>query len=169
MQLFDTQRLTIRHITLSDKASLTPLLTDKKTMQYSIKQSFTDSEVDSFIIQMINTYAEAHFGYWLVIEKETEKAIGLCGLNRHQVDGLNILHLNYRLGSDFLGRGYATEIALGLKNYSANVLNEQTIYAMIFPSNIESIAVVKRANFEFLKQTEFKGNLVNLYKNTLAS
>lgn len=166
MFVFETERLTIRKLSISDVDALLPVVTDEKTMKYTACGVLKPSEVTEFIEQCIAKYETPGFGYWVVEHKDSKCLIGLCGLNRHLIDDTEYLHLNYRLATAFLGKGYATEVTKGMQAYCHVEQANTPLYAIIELSNIDSIKVAQRSGFEFELTTEFKGLQVNIYKSS---
>lgn len=168
MNIFETPRLIIRPLKLCDSEQLSVITADEQTMQYSASGAIDNSENTGFITDCIKSYKTTGFGYWGIENKDTKALIGLCGLNRHKIGNSEFLHLNYRLATAFLGKGYATEAVNGLKKYCFDQLNESALYAIIEPQNIDSIHVAKRCGFEFELATEFKSLTVNIYRANIS-
>lgn len=164
MNIFETPRLVIRQLKLNDSEQLSAITADEQAMQYSASGAIDTSKNMAFITDCFASYKATGFGYWGIENKDTKALIGLCGLNRHKIDNADFLHLNYRLATAFLGKGYATEAANGLKKYCFDQLNESALYAIIEPQNIDSIQVAKRCGFKFEFTTEFNSLTVNIYR-----
>lgn len=164
MVVFKTDRLTIRKISNNDIDKLVPILSDEKTMQYTATGAQNYEQMTKFVQNCINQYSETGFGHWAIFVTKTSELIGLCGLNLHLVDEEEYLHVNYRLGTRYLGKGYATETVNGLKAYCNSSIKFNNLSAIIEPSNTDSINVVERTGFKFVKQTRFKNMDVNIYQ-----
>lgn len=167
MDVFKTSRLTIRKISVNDLDKLAPILSDETTMQYTPSGALSPEQMIDFIENCVEQYRDTGFGYWAIFVTETDELIGLCGLNRHIVDKEEHLHVNYRLGTGYLGKGFATETVNGLKSYCVRQLNSKRLSAIIEPTNTGSISVVQRAGFEFVRQTNFKNLNVNIYRTLI--
>ncbi|GAB3019777.1 GNAT family N-acetyltransferase [Bowmanella dokdonensis] len=163
MALFTTSRLTIREITGSDLSQLAPILSDAFTMRYTATGAQKPEQMKAFVQRCLRQYSEQEFGHWAIFVTGTQQLIGLCGLNRHQVDDEELVHVNYRLGSQCQGRGFATEAVTGLMGFCSEAFNIRRLSAIIEPSNTSSIKVVERLGFEFSRRTEFKNLQVNIY------
>ncbi|WDD97869.1 GNAT family N-acetyltransferase [Thalassomonas actiniarum] len=164
MDIFKTGRLTIRAVSSSDLDKLSPILSDETTMKYTATGAQTHEQMIAFVQNCARQYRENGFGHWAIFLTATNELVGLCGLNRHQIDAEEYVHVNYRLGSQYLGKGLATEAVNGVMDYCATSLNINDLSAIIEPSNINSIKVIERLGFKLIKQTMFKNLNVNIYQ-----
>ncbi|WP_281559980.1 GNAT family N-acetyltransferase [Thalassomonas sp. RHCl1] len=156
--------MTIREVSSSDLDKLSPILSDEATMKYTATGAQTHEQMIAFVENCARQYREQGFGHWAIFISETNELVGLCGLNRHQIDGEEYMHVNYRLGSQYQGKGLATETVKGVMDYCANSLKLNHLSAIIEPSNTSSIKVIERLGFKFRKQTRFKNLNVNIYQ-----
>ena len=85
------------------------------------------------------------------------------GLNQHLIDGIEHLHLNYRLSSLHLGKGYASEAVDGIKHYCRDASKQKRLTAIIAPTNQGSINVIRRNDFAWQKRTQFKSMEVDIF------
>ena len=74
-----------------------------------------------------------------------------------------ILSLAIRLDSAFWGQGIATEAAQAMKNYAFNQLNIAHLISIIHVDNMASKQVAQKVGLSHIKQTHFKGNLVDVF------
>lgn len=167
--LFDTSRLTVRKVSPADIDKIRPILSDKVTMQYTATGALDFEQSVKFIENCIYQYNETGFGYWVIVITETKELVGLCGLNIHEVDSEEYLHVNYRLGSQYHGKGFATETVNGVKEFCSKNLTHDYLSAIIEISNINSINVIERSGFKFVKRTRFKDLDVNIYQAGVSS
>jgi ribosomal-protein-alanine N-acetyltransferase len=91
----------------------------------------------------------------------------VCGLNKHKVDTDDVIHINYRLATDQQGKGYAVESAFGVLHFAKNFLKLKSVHALIDSSNINSVKVVNRTGFQFIKSSVFRGFKVDIYQVAL--
>ena len=167
LDIFKTSRLTIREISSSDLDKLSPILSDESTMKYTATGAQNNEQMLEFVRNCASQYLKNGFGHWAIFITKTNELIGLCGLNRHEVDAEEHVHINYRLGSNYQGKGFASEAVNGTKNYCATILNLNKLSAIIEPLNADSIKVVERLGFKLIKQTIFKNLNVNVYQINL--
>lgn len=154
MIILDTDRLTIRELTLLDKKDLSLILQDKDVM-YAYEHAFSDEEVDIWLNNQLRRYNKDGFGLWAVILKETKELIGQCGLTVQKINDKEVVEVGYLFNKAYWHKGYATEAAIACKNYAFNKLNINEVFSIIRDNNIPSINVAKRNGMtlkgEFIK------------------
>ena len=69
----------------------------------------------------------------------------------------------YRLDRAFWGKGIATEAAQSIKDYALNQLNIASLVSIIHVDNMASKRVAQKVGLDYMKQTNFKGNLVDIF------
>ncbi|KGJ93779.1 GNAT family N-acetyltransferase [Colwellia psychrerythraea] len=165
--VFETERLIIGKITDDDVINLSTVLSDPEVMKHSTVGVHTEQQVLAYISNCQQRYSGNEFCHWGIYRKQDNAFVGLCGLNNHQVDSEELIHINYRLASKYHGNGYAVESVQGLLTFTAQSLCLKTVYALIESDNVSSVNVVKRTGFEFVKATDFIGFKVDVYQNCL--
>jgi len=165
--IVETERLSIRQITDEDVINLSKVLTDPIVMQYSTVGVHTEEQVYDYIANCKNQYELNGYGHWAIYNILTEEFIGVCGLNKHKVDDVDVIHINYRLTTDQQGKGYAVESTFGVLNFAKNCLKLKTIHALIESANISSVKVVNRTGFQFIKSSVFRGFKIDVYQVAL--
>ena len=145
--ILETERLVLRKMTQADSPALCRILQDEKTM-YAYEGAFSDEEVQQWLDRQLARYAQYGFGLWLVVLKETGKAIGQCGVTMQPWDGREVLEVGYLFERAHWHHGYATEAARALKNYAFQTLKLDEIFSTIRTNNYPSIAVAKRNGME---------------------
>lgn len=93
------------------------------------------------------------FDLWPVEEKATGRVIGHCGLLDKEVDGQIEYELVYLFHPSSWGQGYATEMALALREYAFETLTLTRLIALIDPDNAASERVAQKAGLVFEKET----------------
>jgi ribosomal-protein-alanine N-acetyltransferase len=165
--IVETERLSIRQITNEDAINLTKVLADPIVMQYSTVGVHTEEQVYDYIANCKNQYDLNGYGHWAIYNSITNEFVGVCGLNKHEVDTDDVIHINYRLASDQQGKGYAVESTFGVLNFAKNTLKLKVIHALIDSANISSVKVVDRTGFQFIKSAVFRGFKVDIYQVAL--
>ena len=163
MSVLTTQRLVLREVTHQDACNLSLVLSNPEVMKHSVRGVHSPAQIQEYIDNTKLTYERYGFGQWIITTKADE-FIGICGLNKHQVDGEALTHIMYRLAPNQQGQGYALEAVKGVLNYAQTRLIGKAIYALIEPTNEASIKVALKAGLTLNKQVEFAGALVNLYR-----
>ncbi|MDF2820832.1 MAG: HAD-superfamily hydrolase, subfamily variant 3 [Clostridiales bacterium] len=98
-----------------------------------------------------NAYNFFGYGLWLLIEKETGKIIGECGIQNRDIDGQNYFELEYAINIQSQGKGHATEACYFVLEYLKNELEAKEVIAIIGKENIKSINLIKKLDFEYIK------------------
>ncbi|WP_290776437.1 GNAT family N-acetyltransferase [Anaerofustis sp.] len=157
-KILETSRLILREICPNDYSAISMILQDSEVM-YAWEHAFSNTEVIEWIEENIKRYDRDGYGYWAVIEKESNDLIGLCGLMVERVDYEVYTGIGYIFKKDIWGKGYAFESALGCMDYAFKVLNLTEVTAQIRTENISSIKTAEklgmRVKKEFIKK--YKG------------
>jgi len=112
----------------------------------------------------MKSYSEYGFGLWMVLLKENETPIGMCGLLKR--DYLDHPDIGFALLPAFSGRGFGKEMAGAVWQYTQEKLNMKYIYAITLEENSASIRVLEHLGMRYLKQIQSQTNseeLVQLY------
>jgi ribosomal-protein-alanine N-acetyltransferase len=167
LTIVETERLSIRQITDEDAINLSKVLADPIVMQYSTVGVHTEEQIYDYIANCKNQYNLNGYGHWAIYNTLTDEFIGVCGLNKHEVDADDVIHINYRLAIDQQGKGYAVESTFGVLSFAKNTLKLKVIHALIESANISSVKVVNRAGFQFIRSSIFRGFKIDIYQVTL--
>jgi len=93
---------------------------------------------------------EYGYTFWAVELKETGELIGFVGLKYVDLglDFTPAVEIGWRLGSQFWGKGYATEGAKAALDYGFNKLGLKEIISFTVPANKSSINVMKKIGMQ---------------------
>lgn len=141
--ILETERLHLREMNQNDFIDLSEILQDASVM-YAYEHAFSDSEVQEWFDKQLKRYQEDGFGLWAVIEKATGDFVGQAGLSMQDANGKQVLEIGYLLKRQYWHKGFATEAAIGCKNYAFNILNKEEVYSIIRDNNIASQNVAIR-------------------------
>lgn len=141
--IFETERLSLRPLTPADWADLCEILQDAETM-YAYEHAFSDAEVDRWLENQLRRYAEDGFGLWAVVRKADGAFVGQIGLTIQDVHGERVPEVGYLLKRKCWHMGYATEAAIGCRDYAFDVLGLDAVYSIIRENNASSRAVAER-------------------------
>jgi RimJ/RimL family protein N-acetyltransferase len=162
-KILETQRLYLRELTEEDYGDLCDILQNKEVM-YAYEHAFCDDEVKDWYDRQITRYSEHGFGLWAVIEKSENRFVGQCGLSIQKIkegNGLETtvsrpaeyLEIGYLLKMDYWHMGFATEAAIGCREYAFGTLKAPAVYSIIRDSNIASQNVAKRVGMKVMGET----------------
>lgn len=141
--ILETARLTLSELTAEDAPFILDLLMSRGFRENIGDRGVRDLEgARGYIERARAGYAANGFGLWRCDVKATGEAAGLCGLVKR--DGLEHPDVGYALLERFWGRGYASEAAAASLAYARDVLGLAVVVAITTPSNLGSIAVLKK-------------------------
>ena len=158
MVILQTPRLYLRKIQTDDYSSVCAILQDIEVM-YAWEHAFSNEEVVQWIDGNIMRYNRDGYSYWAVIEKVSNKLVGVTGLISEQADDENYVGVGYIYKKSYWGNGYAFEAASACVDYAFNSLHLNEITAQIRPENKASRKVAERLGMSIKKQ------FIKHYKN----
>lgn len=160
----ETERLLLRPFTINDLDDFALICANPDVMRFIGNGKPLDKEtVKEQLLSWIGGYEEQGFGLLALTLKENKKLLGFCGLMRQVVDDETYIELGYRLDRAFWGKGIATEAALAIKKYTVNQLGISNLISIIQVDNIASKKVAQKVGMSHMKQTYFKGILVDVF------
>lgn len=153
MTILETERLTVRRLTLNDSSFILDLLNTPGWLAHiGDRDVHTLEQADTYLQNgPLASYAVNRFGLWAVQRKGTETPIGLCGLIRR--DTLDHPDLGYAFLPRYMGQGYAREAAEAVLAFARDTLHLPTILAITTPTNTRSINVLEKTGFIFVETT----------------
>jgi RimJ/RimL family protein N-acetyltransferase len=121
----------------------------------------TLADANSYLVRgPIASYAKNGFGLYLVVLKETNQSIGMCGLIKR--DGLDDVDIGYSFLPRFWSKGYAVEAALATIEYARNVIGLKRLVAITDPANEGSIRVLEKIGLRFEKMVRLSEDDIDL-------
>ena len=144
--IIETERLILRTWNRQDAEAYYLINQDDNVMEFLPKPSLTMSQVNDFISRMNIQMTKHDHTLWAVEIKETKEMIGFVGLNYTDWKSsfTPAVEVGWRLGSQYWGKGYATEGAKASIDYGFNKINLKEIISFTVPENIKSINVIKK-------------------------
>ena len=168
MTISETRRLSIRELTSDDVPELASILGDPTVMRFSIKGVFSEEDTRQFVAWCITLYAKSGYGPWALVEKTSTELVGFCGLSPELINGVEEIHLGYRLAHQFWGQGFATEAASEVLAHGFEVTCLESVVAAIEPEHTASLRVAEKAGFESFICARFHDRDVRIYRKTLS-
>ncbi|UMB61337.1 GNAT family N-acetyltransferase [Lutibacter sp. A80] len=147
--LFETERLVIRTLKISDSEPFFDMMGNPNVMNPIPQKVMSKTESDITLKKLIALEKNSTKKIWSLIEKESSNFIGICGLLKNNEDEPEIA---YRLREKYWGKGYGTEIAKGLINFSFETLNFNIITADVNIINMKSVKILEKF---FIKDHDF--------------
>ncbi|WP_421869684.1 GNAT family N-acetyltransferase [Motiliproteus sp.] len=162
----ETQRLTIRPLTLTDLKPLCRILSDPQVMKHSLRGVCDEPATHRFIRWCQTSYAEQGFGPSALIDKASGELVGFCGVGVERVAERDEINLGYRLAQHFWNRGLATEAARAMIDDAFRHYPVDSIVAIIEPDHLASLRVAQKAGLHLDAKTDFHQRTVHLYRLT---
>lgn len=161
----ETKRLLLRPLSLNDAKDWEKWILDPIATKYFPKEFVGKPEhASEWIQRIIDRYQTGRFGFHAIIEKKSNKFIGMCGLLLQEIDGKEELEVGYSFIRKFWGKGYATESAQNFLKLGFEEYKVDSIISIISPDNEASIKVALRNEMTFDKRSTFHGIEVDIYR-----
>ena len=142
-RILETERTYLRRMTWDDLDDLKEILQDEEVM-YAYEHAFSDAEVRNWMETTLRRYEEDGLALYAVIDKETGEFLGQEGLTFQEVNGRRELEIGYLFKLKNWNKGYATEVAIALKEYAFIVLGMEKVISLIRDTNLPSQKVAVR-------------------------
>jgi len=149
MKVLETERLTLRRLSLDDGAFILRLLNDPSWLRFiGDKGVKTLEEARNYILTgPIDMYARLGFGLYLTERRSDATPIGICGLIKR--DALEDVDIGFAFLPDFRGRGYAREAAAAVMEHARSAFGLRRLVAITSPDNEASIRLLEKLGLRF--------------------
>jgi ribosomal-protein-alanine N-acetyltransferase len=159
----ETERLVLRPMEAGDAEELHEVYADPTTFEFiSAGPARSISETLERIAVKSAHQARHGFALWSVVEGESRRVIGDCGLQ--MLEGGPLVELGYKLGSEYRGRGYATEAGRAWVAHGLGELGIDRIVAVCWPDNRASRHVMEKCGLTLVGPGVYYGNESVLYE-----
>lgn len=148
-QIFETERLILREFTIADTSFIIELLNTEDWIRFIGDRNVKNEEQAKLYLEngSFKSYKENGFGLSLVLRKEDQLFIGMCGLLKRKE--LEIPDLGFAFLPDYQNQGYGFEIANYLLIFAKEKLNISQVCAIIVPENNISILLIEKLGLVF--------------------
>lgn len=155
--VLDTARLRLRPLTADDAPFLVALLNEPSFLQYiGDRHVRTLEDARGYVERGPQaSYARYGHGLLLVLRREDDAPIGMCGLLKR--DHLDDADLGYAFLPAAWGRGYASEAAAAVLAHGAAAFGLRRVAAIVQPGNAASLKVLARLGFVFHSTVRMPG------------
>jgi RimJ/RimL family protein N-acetyltransferase len=162
VKILETERLLLRQLTTDDAEFILELLNDPSFIRnIGDRNVRTIDDACSYILNgPVASYAKNGFGLYLVVLKETNESIGMCGLIKR--DALEDVDIGYALLPRYWSKGYAFEAARATKEYARKVIGLNRIIAIVDPVNAGSIRVLEKIGLYYETMVRLSADDIDL-------
>jgi len=149
MQILETERLVLRHLTLDDAAFMQVLVNDPTWLRFIGDRGVRsiDDAREYLRKGAIASYAQHGFGLYMTELKDGAQPIGICGLVKR--DTLPDVDVGFALLPQFAGHGYAGEAASAVMELARQKFGLTRVVAITNPDNHGSIRVLEKIGLVF--------------------
>lgn len=158
-EIFHSNRLLFCTWEEADFTLAQQLWQNKTVSKYlTTSEGFSNEEIKNRLVSEITSFKKFGIQYWPIFTRDNHTFIGCAGLRPHDNSTLEI---GFHLLPEFWGKGYGTEAAKAIINYSATFQNITHLFAGHHPENIPSKQLLLKLGFLF-RDTSFYAP-TNLY------
>jgi len=160
--ILETERLSLREFNTTDAAFIIQLLNSEGWLKFiGDRHIKTLEQAENYLTNgPMKSYSVNGFGLSMVELKNTHTPIGMCGIIKR--DNLPDIDIGFAFLEEFMGNGYAFEIAQATINFAKENLQKETILAITIPTNVRSINLLKKIGMKFEKNFSFEGSTEEL-------
>ena len=154
--ILQTARLTLRGFTEADATDMHRMLLERDVLRY-----FPSSEPPSLdrmrsMIQRLQAHwGERGYGLWAVVRSTDYTLLGRCGIQ--YLPDTDEVEIDFLLGREHWGMGYATEAGREALRYGFEKLDVGAIVGIVHPDNISSQHVLEKLGMTSRTRTEYFG------------
>jgi len=153
--ILQTPRLFLREFTIDNTGFIVRLLNSPGWLKFIGDRNVkTEEQAQDYLLNgPIKSYRENGFGLSLVGTKDNDTPVGMCGLVKRS----NLDHPDIGFASlpEFMGQGYAHEIAQAMLTYAREVLHIKQVLGITVPDNQASINLLQKVGLKFDKSFAF--------------
>ncbi|MFT3936291.1 MAG: GNAT family N-acetyltransferase [Chitinophagaceae bacterium] len=150
--ILQTDRLLIAQLTINDASFIFELTNSPGWLQYIGDRGIkTIADAENYIITSpMASYAKNGYGLYLVLLKENETPLGICGLIKR--DTLENEDIGFAFLPQYTGKGYAYEAASAIMQYEIEKHKLKKILAITLEDNQPSVGLLKKLGLVFHKK-----------------
>ena len=162
MKVLETERLTLRWLSIDDADFILELVNDPAWLKYIGDKGVRSLEdARNYILKgPIDMYARHGFGLYLAELKDGTVPIGVCGLTTREP--LREVEIAFAFLPRFWAKGYAYESASAVMAYAKDVLVKDRIVAIATPDNHRSAKLLEKLGLRFERMIKLSSDAQEL-------
>ena len=147
--ILETERLLLRQFSITDTTFIIELVNSPGWLAFIGDRNIkTEKEAVEYLRNgPLKSYEVNGFGLSLVEMKNDMTPIGMCGILKR--DSLENPDIGFAFLPEYMGRGFAFEIANATMTYAKNILKLPVILAITVPGNKRSIKLLEKIGLKF--------------------
>ena len=144
--IFDTQRLTVRKLQMSDLPPFYEMQSNPKVLQYAFGEVKSLEANEHELKELIEFYQKEENDFWIyaIERKQDHEFVGTLALVK---DDQQDDEIGFRFLEKYWGLGYGSEIGLGLIKYCAS-MNIPKLIGYVIDKNTASAKILQKLGFE---------------------
>jgi RimJ/RimL family protein N-acetyltransferase len=145
INVIETERLILRTWNEADVEAYFDINQDSKVLEF-LPGPLSMDVVKQFIAEKNQCFVDHGYTLWAVEEKMTGEMIGFIGFSSPlwKAHFTPCIEIGWRLGSQYWGKGYATEGAKAALEYGFKQFDWNEVVSFTVPNNIRSIRVMEK-------------------------
>jgi [ribosomal protein S5]-alanine N-acetyltransferase len=149
----ETERLITRHLTEADIPAWTEFFKEPDAIEFfpMYHNKPYEESAHEWINRQMARYARQEYGMQALIDKQSGRLVGQCGLIAKDIDGIPELEVGYGILKPYWGLGYAAEAARLFIDFAFGQPGVGSIISTISPGNRKSIRVAEKNGLTFEK------------------
>lgn len=153
----------LRQLNFSDAPFIAQLVNTEEWLRYiGDKHVLTIEDAENYLLNgPMKSYTTNQFGLWLVLRKEDDARLGMCGLLKR--DCLEFPDIGFAFLPEHTRQGYAKESVVASLKLAREHFNLPVVLAITTPDNHRSQRLLKSVEFQFDKVVDINGENLNLY------
>jgi len=162
----ETERLLIRALKISDIPIWESFFENNPFLPFLGLDLSLDKEAQSkdWIERQLWRYENNKYGHHALIDKQTNKFIGQCGLLTQEIEDKIEIEIGYHIIPEFWGKGYATEAARKFRDFAFEKDLSDSLISIIDIRNISSQKVAEKNGMRRSKQLKYYDLDVFVYR-----
>ncbi|WP_315824163.1 GNAT family N-acetyltransferase [Paraflavitalea speifideaquila] len=158
MIIAETERLLVRQITVEDAPFILQLVNEPAWLTFIGDKGVRNLEDAVKYIHNVplKSYQENGFGLWLVLLKEEQIPIGMCGLIKR--DALQHVDIGFAYLAPYEGKGYGYEAATAVLVHAKNKYALPYILAITNQDNVRSIRLLDKLGLKYERMITMPGD-----------
>ncbi len=165
MKLFvENQHLVVRPFTPSDLDDFIRLAGNAKTMKYCPAGKLSRKQAESMFSNILNHAQRSKYSLCAIADKESDKVIGLVGLQECCVEDDVALNFVYRTLPEYFENRPIKSLFAEFISYLVVTHQLAGLDAVIAQKNKQSVALMESLNFKFISNVVCRGVDSFLYR-----